>query len=77
MANTTRGPRGPYKKAPVNIEEVCIDVSKPKDQKIKSFVKQVKDPYQVRIDGVLVEMRYAENGPTMQELVEMVINIDQ
>lgn len=71
-----RGPRGPYKKVPVDLDEVYVEADRPKDLKIKSFIKQVKDPYQVRIKGVLVEMKYAEEGPTMQELVEMAIDID-
>ena len=68
--------RGPYKKAPVNIEDVHIDESQPKDAKIKSYIRQVKDPYQVKIDGVLVEMAYTENGYTLQQAVETIIGID-
>lgn len=69
--------RGPYKKAPVNIEDVHIDAKLPKDARIKAYVRQVKDPYQVKIDGVLVEMEYADNGYTLQQAVETIIGIDQ
>ena len=71
-----RGPRGHYKKVPVNIEDVVIDEKQSKDKRISSYVKQVKDPYQLKIDGVLVEMEYSDNGCSMQELVETVIGID-
>jgi len=69
--------RGPYKKAPVNIEDVHIDESMGKDARIKSYLKQVKDPYQVKIGGVLVEMEYSENGYTLQQAVETITGIDQ
>ena len=69
--------RGPYKKAPVNIEDVQIDTRQSKAARIRSFISQVKDPYQIMIDGVLVEMEYSDNGYSLQEAVVMVIGIDQ
>lgn len=71
-----RGKRGPYKKVPVDMDEVYIDMTQTKEQKVKAYLNQVKDPYQVRIDGVLVEMEFAENGPSMEELLELAISID-
>lgn len=68
--------RGPYKKVPVNIEDVQIDVSQSKDARIKSYIRQVKDPYQIKIDGVLVEMGYSDNGYSLQQAVETIIGID-
>jgi len=69
--------RGPYKKAPVNIEDVHIDEGQGKDARIKSYLKQVKDPYRVKISGVLVEMEYSENGYTLQQAIETITGIDQ
>ena len=69
--------RGPYKKAPVDIEDVQIDTRQSKAARIRSFISQVKDPYQIMIDGVLVEMEYSDNGYSLQEAVVMVIGIDQ
>ena len=71
-----RGKRGPYKKVPVDLDEVYIDMAQTKEQRIKTYLNQVKDPYQVKIDGVLVEMEFAENGPSMEELLELAISID-
>lgn len=68
--------RGPYKKVPVNIEDVQIDAGQSTDMRIKSYIRQVKDPYQVKIDGVLVEMEYADTGCSMQEMVETLIGMD-
>lgn len=69
--------RGPYKKVPVNIEEVQIDESKSKDARIKEYLKQVKDPYHIKIGGVLVEMEYSEDTGSMQEMVEILVGMDQ
>ena len=69
--------RGPYNKAPVNIEDVQIDTRQSKAARIRSYISQVKDPYEVMIDGVLVEMEYSENGYSLQQAVVMMIGIDQ
>ena len=69
--------RGPYKKAPVNLDDVYIDPEQTKNARIRSYLKQVKDPYHVMIDDVLVEMVYAEQGCTMQEAVETLTSIDR
>ena len=69
--------RGPYNKAPVNIEDVQINTRQSKAARIRSYISQVKDPYEVMIDGVLVEMEYSENGYSLQQAVIMMIGIDQ
>ena len=59
--------RGKYKKVPVDVDEVVIDPEASKKMRISSFLRQVKNPYLLKIDGVVVEMEYAENGPTLDE----------
>ena len=68
--------RGRYKKVPVDIDEVMIDTGIPKKQRMASYLKQVKNPYKVKVNGTVVEMEYSDNGHTLQELVEIVIGID-
>ena len=68
--------RGPYKKVPVNIEDVQIDIGQSKPARIRSYISQVKDPYQIKIDGVLVEIEYSENGYSLQQAVVMIMGID-
>ena len=69
--------RRPYRKVPVNIEDVQIDTRQSKAARIRSYISQVKDPYQVKIDGVLVEIEYSENGYSLQQAVVMIMGIDR
>lgn len=65
--------RRKYKKVPVDLDEVEINPHDSKEKRIRSFLKQVKNPYLVKIDGITVEMEYNEDGPTMQEAVEQLM----
>lgn len=67
--------RGKYKKVPVDVDEVIIDPAQEKKKRIASFVSQVKNPYFVKIDGVIVEMEYRQNGETMEEVLELAMDI--
>ena len=65
-----------YKKAPVNVDEIYVNPDSVKKARIRLFVEQAKNPYLVEIDGVCVEMEYAEDGPTLQEAVGVLTGID-
>lgn len=67
--------RGKYKKVPVDVDEVIIDPAQEKKKRIASFISQVKNPYFVKIDGVIVEMEYRQNGETMEEVLELAMDI--
>jgi len=49
------------------------DPTLPKEERIKSFVEQIKNPYKFKINGVVVTVSYNESGPTLQELLETYI----
>lgn len=54
----------------VDIRDVKIDTSLPVSERIKSYIEQVKNPYYFRVGDVVVHVSYAENGPSLQELLE-------
>lgn len=54
----------------VDIRDVKIDTSLPVAERIKSYIEQVKNPYYFRVGDVVVHVSYAENGPSLQELLE-------
>lgn len=68
--------KGKYKKVPVNVDEIRIEADASKTKRIDSFLRQAKNPYLMEIDGVTVEMEYADNGCTMQQAVELAVGID-
>ena len=54
----------------VDIRDVKIDTSLPIPERIKSYIEQVQNPYYFRVGDVVVHVSYAENGPSLQELLE-------
>lgn len=69
--------REKYKKAPVDVDEILINPGAEKKKRVASFLAQVKNPYLMKIDGVIVEMEYNRNGQTMQEAAELAIGMDK
>lgn len=76
MKKSSGKKRGSYKKVPVDLEEVTIDACQSKKARLRAYLRQVKDPYHVRIGGVQVTMEYAEDGGTMQQAVDTLTSID-
>lgn len=46
---------------------------KPKEQKIKEYVKKTKDPYHFVHNGKNVTMRFTDNGKTLEGQLEQYI----
>lgn len=51
----------------VDIETVHIDENLSKEERIKSFLKQIKNPYCFKCKGVTVKVSFNENGKTFEE----------
>ena len=47
---------------PVDVDDVEINLKETRDMRIRSFLKQIKNPYLMKIDDVLVEMEYQDEG---------------
>lgn len=58
----------------VDLNDVVIDTSQPVEQRIKSFIAQMKNPYVFRIGDVAVKVNYADSGPSFNEIFESIIN---
>lgn len=66
--------RGKYRKVPVDVDDITIDPTASKKARISTFLRQAKNPYLMKIDGVAVEMEYTEDGPTLEEAVKQMMN---
>jgi len=51
----------------VDIRDVKIDRTLPKEERIKSFLEQVKNPYCFRVGDVKVRVSYANNARTLDD----------
>ncbi len=54
----------------VDIRDVKIDRSLPKEDRIRSFVEQVKNPYCFKCGDVAVKMVFADTDVTLEDRME-------
>lgn len=57
----------------VDITTICLDGCRTKEEKIKSFLEQVGNPYCYRVGDIIVKTRYSENGGSFHERFEQLI----
>ena len=51
----------------VDIREVKIDRSLPIEERVKSYVEQVKNPYMFKVGTTVVRVSYADTNRTMND----------
>ena len=57
----------------VDITTIEIPDGLSKEERIKEFIRQVKNPYCFRIGKVVVKNVYNEGGPSLQECFEQYV----
>lgn len=57
----------------VDLKDVYIDTTLPVEERIRSFIEQVKNPYVFKVGDVAVKVVYQKSGPSMQEQFESLI----
>ncbi len=50
-----------------DIRDVSIDVSRPREERLRDYIRQIGDPYRYLDDGVVVEIGYADTSVTLQD----------
>ena len=53
----------------MDIREIQMDRKLPKEERLRHYQEQVKNPYLVRCGEYVVQFRYAQSGKTMNECV--------
>lgn len=60
----------------VDIRDVKIDKSLPTEERIKSYVEQIKNPYKFKVGDVIVKVSFSENENTISDnFVNMIANM--
>lgn len=54
----------------VDIRDVSIDRTLPKEERVRSFVQQIKNPYCFRCGDVIVQTSFANTETTLEDCVE-------
>lgn len=59
----------------VDIREVHIPRELPREERIKAFVEQIKDPYCFKVGPVVVNVSYAKGGATLNDRFVELLSI--
>ena len=51
----------------VDIRDVKVDQNQPTEEKVKSFVQQIKDPYNFKVGNVVVHVSYSDSNATIND----------
>lgn len=54
----------------VDIRDVIVDPKLPKEEGIKSFVKQIRNPYCFKVGKLVVKTSFADTDVTLDERLE-------
>ena len=61
----------------VDLSTVHIDESLPVRERVLSYLKQVKNPYCVRVGNFAVKVKYKEDGPSFEEVFKHLLQQQQ
>lgn len=53
-----------------DIRDIKINTTKPVQERIKSYIEQVKNPYCLIVDGMVVKMAFANTEKTMNDRIK-------
>ena len=56
-----------------DIRDVVIDTSLPKQERIKSYIEQIKNPYCYRCGDMIVKVSFANTGVTLEERMKQYL----
>ena len=70
MEHTTSSPAGTPL---VDIRDVSVDQSLPKEERIAEFLRQIKNPYCFRCGKFTVRARFAENGVSLEDCLKQIL----
>ena len=57
----------------VDLNTVVIDENQSVEERVESFIEQIKNPYCFRVGDIAVKVVYKENGPTFQQNFEEML----
>lgn len=55
------------KESLVDIKDVKIDKSLSREERISDYIRQVKNPYCVQSNGIIIKMNFSQSGETLED----------
>ena len=57
----------------VDLRDVSVDQSLPKEERIAEFLRQIKNPYCFRCGKLTVRARFADNGVSLEDCLKQIL----
>ena len=57
----------------VDIREISVEKDLPKEQRIESFVRQIKNPYRFRCGDFVINASFSSSGMTLEECLKGIL----
>ena len=57
----------------VDISDVEVDETLPKDERIREYIRQVKNPYCFKVGDVVVKCSYSDDGVTLKDRFRQLV----
>ncbi len=57
----------------VDIRDVSVDKTLPREQRIAEFVRQIKNPYRFKCGGFIINARFSFDGVSLEERLQALI----
>jgi hypothetical protein len=57
----------------IDIREVHTIEDLPQAERVKDFIRQIKNPYCFLVDGVIVKLSFPDHGPTLTDRLESLM----
>ena len=57
----------------VDIRDVRVDKTLPKNERIASFIRQIKNPYYFRCGDFVITTRFTEGGQTLEQCLQGIL----
>lgn len=57
----------------VDINDVRVDPTLPKEERITEYVRQIKDPYHFKCGKFVVSVSFSDNGLTLEDCIAGII----
>ncbi len=57
----------------VDIKDVCVDKTLPKSERIKEYVRQIKDPSHFKCGEFTVSLSFTENGLSLEDVIAGIL----
>ena len=57
----------------VDINDISVDKNLPKSERIKEYIRQIKNPYCFKCGDFVVKARYSNNGLSIENCLQSII----